>query len=433
MVRRINRSLIRQMKEYVGAFGDLSHNSKTYLYSVVLQTVGAGMILTVFALYMKASGMREASMGYVEGAVALAAAAVALVGPPLVAALGYRTLMLASLGLLVGSRIAQASVPIATPLVALGVLVGLGDGFLRTVNSAFFAEHSRPEERTHLFSIEFVLRQAAVFAGGVVGGVLPALIGGREMAGYQTTMTVGAIVMGIGLLPLARVRERVERVPGFWRVSLRNVRQFSSWSHLLRLSLPQTFLVMAGALTGPFVPLYLRHTLGASVQEIGFIQGFVALVVGAVAFGAPVVRGKLGVGRAVTLFQLLALPFLVAVPYVGGLLGGVALLFARSSLMGAGAPLYSELSMERVPAADKPLVGGGLLFILSVVGFGGNVLGGRLMELSYTAPYLPAAAFYAAGTLLTYVVWVQMPKRKMAAERAAQPTGRLEPVLESGN
>jgi len=93
----------------------------------------------------------------------------------------------------------------------------------------------------------------------------------------------------------------------------------------------------------------------------------------------------------------------------------VSPLFIRSTLMGAGAPLYSELSMEGVTARDKPLVGGGLLFALSITGFFGNVIGGRLMEVSYTAPYIPAAALYAVGTALTWAIWVRLPKRKEAA------------------
>lgn len=431
MVKTVTRPVRRQLGDYISAFRSFSHNVRTYLYSVALQTVGASMIGTVFALYMKAAGMRETSFGYVEGAIALSTAVIALLGPPLVASLGYRALMIGSLGLLVGSRLAQASLPFATPLIALGIVVGLGDGFLRTVNSAYFAEHSQPRERTQLFSIEFILRMFAVFIGGIMGGFLPGLIGGAVVDGYQWTMTAGVGVMALGMLPMLRIDERIHGVRGFWRVSLQAGRQFSAWSHLVRLALPQMPLVMAGAMTGPFVPLYLNHTLGASVRTIGFIQGGVALAVGVAAFVTPVIRRKLGVGRGVTLLQLMALPFLIAVPYVGGLLGGVALLFARSTLMGAGGPLYSELSMEGVSPQDKPLVGGGLLFILSVVGFIGNVVGGRLMEGSYTAPYLPAAVFYAAGSVLTYALWVHLPKRRLAAEAQLEHEHAYEQALEA--
>lgn len=415
MVRKVTLPVYRHFSDYVRAFHDFSHNARSYLLFAFLQTMGASMIGCVFALYMRASGMSTTSFGYVEGAIALATALVALVGPALVASLGYRALMLISLGMLIASRLAQSMLPMATALIALGAVVGLGDGFLRTVNSAFLSEHSTHEERTQLFSMEFLLRMLGVFLGGVTGGLLPSLIGGEPVVGYQWTMMVGAAVMTAGMLPMARIKEKVHGVRGFWRVTLQTGRDFSAWSHLTRLAVPQSFLVFAGAMTAPFVPLYLKDVLGATVQQIGLIQGSGALVVGFAAFATPVIRRRLGVGRGVTLLQVLAIPFLMMVPHIGGLLTGVLLLFVRSTLMGAGAPLYSELSMESVRAQDKPLVGGGLLFVLSIVTFAGNILGGRLMEVSYTAPYVPAALVYAVGTAVTWVVWVYLPKRKEAA------------------
>jgi MFS family permease len=427
MVRKVTLPVYRHFGDYIKAFHAFSHNARTYLIFAFLQTMGASMIGTVFALYMRASGMRESSFGLVEGAIALATAAVALIGPALVASLGYRALMLVALGTLVVSRLAQSMLPMAGALIALGVAVGLGDGFLRTVNSAFLSEHSTHEERTQLFSMEFLLRMLGVFAGGIMGGLLPGFVGGEAVVGYQWTMVLGAVVIGVGMIPMTRIDEKIHGVRGFWRVSLQTGREFAAWSHLARLAVPQSFLVFAGAMTAPFIPLYLKETLGATVQQIGLIQGSGALVVGLAAFATPLIRRRLGVGRGVTLLQVLAIPFLMLVPYVGGLLTGVLLLFTRSTLMGAGAPLYSELSMESVRAQDKPLVGGGLLFVLSVVTFAGNTIGGRLMEISYTAPYLPAALVYALGTAVTWVIWVYMPRRKEA--RATQPA--LQPAHEA--
>lgn len=422
MVLKLTAPVRRHVTEYLAAFEAFSHNARVYLASAFLQSVGGSMVGTVFALYVMSTGMRESTVGYVEGAIGIATAVVALVGPLLVATLGYRALMLGALGLLIASRFAQALMPTATALIGLGLVVGLGDGFLRTVNSAFLAENSGHGERTHLFSSEFLVRMLAIFAGGIIGGFLPSIVGGSGSSGFQWTITAGAVVMGLGMVPMAFVREKVHGVKGFWRVSVESMKGFSAWGHLGRIAAPQSFLVAAGAMTGPFVPLYLRHTLGASVQQIGFIQGFGALVVGIAAFVTPMIARKFGHGAGVTLLQLGALPLLFAVPYVGGLLYGVVLLYVRSTLMGISGPLCNELSMEGVKTQDKPLVGGGLFFTLSIMGFLGNVVGGRLMEVSYTAPYIPAAFLYGFGTMLTYLLWVYVPGRRAAAA--------AEPVLE---
>ncbi|HSK47839.1 MAG TPA: hypothetical protein VLA05_07540, partial [Coriobacteriia bacterium] len=72
MVKRTVAPLRRHLSDYIRGFAGYSHNARTYLISVLLQTLGASIIGTVFGLYMKSAGMRESSFGYVEGAVALA-------------------------------------------------------------------------------------------------------------------------------------------------------------------------------------------------------------------------------------------------------------------------------------------------------------------------------------------------------------------------
>lgn len=409
MVQRITRPVYRHIFDYFAHFREFSHNTRTYLLAIVLQTMGGSMVGTVFVLHLKASGIRESNLGYIEGAIGIGTAIIALLGPPLVASLGYRALMLGALALLAGARFAQGLMPLATVLIGLGFVFGLGDGLLRAINSAFLSENSHKHQRAHVFSVEFLGRMLAVFAGAIAGGFLPLLVGGPVGTGYGWTIFIGSLLMAAGTIPLARVREKIPGVRGFWRVSIEQTKQFDAWGHLLTLVTPQAFLVAAGAMTAPFIPLYLNKTLGASVQQIGLIQGLGALIVGLAAFSTPWITRRFGAARGVTYLQIAALPLIFAVPYVGGLLVGVLMLFVRSTLMGVGGPLYNELAMEGLSAAEKPLVAGGMTFVLSAMGVLGNIAGGQLMEHSYTAPYAPAAVLYAIGTGLTYLMWVRRP------------------------
>jgi MFS family permease len=349
--------------------------------------------------------------------------------------------MVGALGLLIVSRVAQAGMPVTTTLIALGMAVGVGDGFLRTVNSAYLSENSTSDVRSHLFSAEFLVRMLAIFAGGLVGGFLPGIIGGAELAGFQWTITAGASVMAAGMVPMLFLHEEVHGVKNFGRVYVKTAKEFSAWGHLGRLIAPQAFLVAAGGLTAPFIPLYLKHTLGATVSQIGLIQGFGALVVGVAAFATPVLARKFGPSKAAMLLQAAALPLLFTVPLIGSLAFGVVVLMTRSTLMGIGGPLWNECSMNDVRAQDKPFVAGGLFFALSLTGFLGNIAGGKLMEISYTAPYIPAALLWALGTALTWLLWVRKPKTAEVAapvmqqvtewvpdHAGVQPTGELAPI-----
>jgi len=431
MVRMIKRGFVSTFRDFVHAFKSFNGNARAHLASALLQSVGAGMIGTVLALYIKAAHMGEATVGYVEGAFALGVAAIALLGTPLVSTLGYRRIMVGALVLLAASRGAQAFFPMASTLVTLGVAVGLGDGFLRTVNSAFLSENSSHEVRTHLFSAEFLLRMAGVFAGGLIGGFLPGIIGGEELAGFQWTLTAAAVVMGAGLVPMLFIEEKVHGIKGFHRVYLKSAKEFDAWAHLGRLIAPQAFLAAGAGLITPFVPLYLNRTLGASVGQIGFFQGLAALVVGLAAFATPKLARKFGVAGAVLLVQVAALPLLFLVPVIGTLGFGIIVLLTRHTLMSLGGPLWGQCSMEGVQAQDKPFVSGGLLLALSITTFMGNIVGGRLMEISYTAPYLPAALLWGVGTGMTWLLWVRPQQQARSAEEPSVLHGRAEPVAEA--
>lgn len=435
MVRKLGMPVVRHLFEYLRAYKSFSHNVRAYLLSAFVQTVGASMVGTVFALYLKSAGLRESALGGIEGSMQLATAAIALIGAPLVAMLGYRRLMMVALGVLIVSRFAQAFTPTAYGLVVLGAAVGLGDGFLRTINSAYLAEHSTQDKRSAVYSTEFLVRMAAIFIGAIVGGFIPSLVGGEAIEGYRLTITVGAVVMGLGLLLMVPLHEDFHGIPQYWRVSLKEATTFDAWPHLLRVVTPQAFLAAGMGLTAPFVPLYLKETLGASVGQIGIIQGVCSLVVGLAAFGTPVLARRLGVERGITLLQALAIPALLAVPFVGTLLAGVALLVTRSTTTGMSGPLFNEYAMHDVSPRDKPLLAGGTTFVLSVMSFLGNIAGGRLMETSYTAPYVPAAMMWAIGTMLTWTMLVRAPRTHAAteatmAENATEHAGAQQPEME---
>lgn len=421
MVRLIKRGFVTNFRDFVHAFKSFNHNTRAHLISVALQAFGGGMIATVFALYIKSAQLGESTVGYVEGAFSIGTAVIALVGPPLVSALGYRAPMAVALGLLAVSRFAQGAAPLPMMLIALGLAIGLGDGLLRTTNAAYMSEQSTHDVRSHLFSAEFLLRMLAVFAGGLVGGFVPGIIGGDPTAGFQWTISAGSVLMALGIVPMLFMREKIHGIRGFWRVQLKTAREFSAWGHLGRLAAPQAFLAGAAGLTVPFVPLYLNHALGASVAQIGLIQGFSSLVVGLCAFGVPLLSRKLGSHRSIMALQIAALPLLLAVPVIGSLSVGVVALVSRSTLMGVAGPLWGEASMTGVKAADKPYVSGGLLFMLSAMSFVGNIAGGAMMEISYTAPYIPASILWAAGAALTWLLWIRPAK----AARAVEYTGPI--------
>lgn len=430
MVRRLKHSVGGQLRDYRRAFSGFTHNASKYLRSGFLQGVGGGMLATVFGIYIKTAGMSESVVGNIEGAVALTAAIVCLIGPPLVASVGYRTLMVSAIALIVLSRLGQAAFPVAGVVIGLALAFGLGDGFMRAIGSAFMSENSSKDERTHLFSTEFVIRVLAGFLGGLLGGLLPTglmHLGMSELHAYQWTLTTGTLVVASGILPMLHLRDKRDvEDDRFVAATFRDayidaIRHFSSWKHTAKLVGPQLFISLGGGLVIPFIPLYLKHQLGVDIGAIGIIQGLASVVLAMASFGTPVIARKLGLVRGVALCQALSVPFLALVPFAGSIWAAAGLLWSRGAVMNMAGPMYNQFSMEGVPDRDKPVVAGFMFFALNIAWMVGSVAGGRLMTTSYTLPYTIAVFCYLIGAGLTYLTW-RKQDHKVGVPQAALET-----------
>ncbi|KUK49260.1 MAG: Major Facilitator Superfamily [Actinobacteria bacterium 66_15] len=382
-------------------------NARNYLMVAVLQNMGYGVIGTAFAIYLKDRGFSEAVVGDVEGALALAAAAVCLVLPPLVTSLGYRRLMVFA-GLALGlSRLGQAYAPSAIAIVTLGLLYGVGDGAMQTLSISFLSENAERGKRTHLFTADFVARTGAMVAGSLIGGVVPVLLRPTigELDAYRATIVLAALIMMASGVFASHISDPPTagrtRPVAAWIASLKG---FRSWSRVARLLVPEMLLSLGAGLVMPFVALFLKHRLGATVTEVGVIQAVSSVAMAIAALSTPRLARRLGLAGTIVVTELASLPFLLAIPFTQSLPVAASLFWFRGMLMNMSWPIYNQLSMAGLPPSDKPLVAGWMRFGWSVAWLAGSAIGGRLMEQSYTTPYFYTAALYALGAIATFVL-----------------------------
>ncbi|HHJ98437.1 MAG TPA: MFS transporter [Actinobacteria bacterium] len=382
-------------------------NARNYLMVAVLQNMGYGVIGTAFAIYLKDRGFSEAVVGDVEGALALAAAAVCLVLPPLVTSLGYRRLMVFA-GLALGlSRPGQAYAPSAIAIVTLGLLYGVGDGAMQTLSTSFLSENAERGRRTHLFTADFVARTGAMVAGSLIGGVVPVLLRPTigELDAYRATIVLAALIMMASGVFAAHISDPPTtgrtRPVAAWIASLKG---FRSWGRVARLLVPEMLLSLGAGLVMPFVALFLKHRLGATVTEVGVIQAVSSIAMAIAALSTPRLARRLGLAGTIVVTELASLPFLLAIPFTQSLPVAASLFWFRGMLMNMSWPIYNQLSMAGLPPSDKPLVAGWMRFGWSVAWLAGSAIGGRLMEQSYTTPYFYTAALYALGAIATFVL-----------------------------
>lgn len=406
-------------RAYRAAARSFTPDAWRYLSASGLTNVGFGVLGTVFAIYLKDAGMTEAVVGDVEGALALSSAVTCLALPPLVARIGYKRLLVVGALALALSRLGQAFVPAAVAVVALGLLYGIGEGITQMLGVSFLSEAAPARARTHLFTVDYTLRVLAMFVGALLGGFVPELLmsaGVPELPAYRAAIVVGAGFMATSVLPALRIeRVRPADAPLSYRAA---VRGFRSWNRLWRLMVPESTIAFGAALSMPFVALFLKHQLGASVQDVGVIQAVSSLCMAAAAFGSPFLAKRIGLVGTVVVTELASLPFLIAVPLATSLPVAAVLLWIRGTLMNMSWPVYNQLATEGVPPADRPLVVGWVRFGWSIAWLGGSVIGGRLMQHSYLLPWYLTAGLYAIGATATFLLLRKVPTD---AEQAATP------------
>jgi MFS family permease len=296
--------------------------------------------------------------------------------------------------------------PFTAAVLAFGLLSGVGDGVMRAATSAFISENSAEAERTHLFAVDLVVRLAAAFAGSLLGGLLAAALGiwMKEPDALRVTVAISAVVMAASVVPALRIREDLHPARHAFAAYRRTVTAFASWPHLLRLAVPQAVIAVGAGLIMPFLSLFLKHRLGASIGAIGVVQGGAQIGMGLAAIAAPWLGRRFGLIRGTVITEVLSLPLLALLPSIGSLPAAAVVLWVRAALMNMSWPLLNQYSMEGVPPKEKPLVAGGLAFSWAVGWLAGSMVGGRMMELSYTTPYYWTVGFYAAGAALTYIL-----------------------------
>lgn len=406
MIARSRLALRAVISEYATAIRAFTRNARLFLTALGIQSFGIGVLVTVFAIYVKSAGLSEAVVGDVEGSLALASAAVCLIAPPLIAVFGYRRLLVIAAVLYGVARLGQAGAPEVAVLLAFGAMYGTGDGLMQAAPVAFLAENSTPFERSHLYTADLFVRVLCAMVGGLVGGLLPTLLTGwlTEVDAYRITVAVAGVLLLSSALPLLMMREKLAHPRHAFAHYLETVRGFRSWGHIGRLMVPQVLVSLGAGLVIPFLSLYLKHQLGASIGQVGLIQGISQLSMGVAALAAPLLGRRLGFVKATALTEAASIPFLAVIPFLTSLPVAAVVFWLRSAFMNMSWPTWNQYVMEHVPGRERGIVAGSLSFCFSAGWLVGSASAGRLMTYSYTVPYAIATALYAAGALATWLM-----------------------------
>lgn len=344
-------------KERVSSF---SRNVKLFMLANMLIQTGMGVFMVMYNLYIKELGMPEAINGKVISMTAMASAIMLIPAGFLSDKFGRKWMIVG--GAFFGAlTLYYRSMAVAeSPMIYAAFFTGLFMAFVQVAGVPFLAENSTANERVHLFSLHFALMTIANVIGSLFGGILAdtlQVVFLLEAAdSIRWALLIGAVIFTLGLCPLfklqnkpptqVQVKEIVEiSVPTMDNGLKRNL------IFIFHFSFASLLIGFGSGLVVPYLNLYFANRFDASNAFIGLILSLGSAMTAIAMLIGPVLVKRVGKVKALILFQVLSIPFLLLTAYTTSLVLASLGFLIRQALMNAGNPIQSAVAMEVV--ADK--------------------------------------------------------------------------------
>ena len=411
--------------EYLETTARFSANARRFLFATFLAWIGLSVSQVVFNLYLVSGGYAEDFVGAVSSMQGVGMACCALPAGWAADRFGRRILLLAgSFTIALALFLRALSLEPAT-LYAATFLLGAGQAMITIVASPFMSENSREYERTHLFSMQFVVVLLGGIVGNLLGGELPGVLETRALASsplvaFRGTLIVGAALSLTALLPLLNVRERRRGT----RAGHEPVRGRDHKGLLGRLALNFALLGIGAGLIMPFFNLYFARRYHASTSQIGVWFSVSQVITLAATLLGPLIAKRIGKLRAITALQLLSLPFLVTLGFETTLMVSVLAFWGRSAFMQMSSPLINSYAMDALPPSLRARAHG-LNNMLWYLGWAASSLlaGQVIARLGWAYPYYLTALFYGVATLTFWLNFRAKGPDEAKPVTAASPAG----------
>lgn len=348
-----------EWKRQVTAF---NRNVKLFMLGNVLVQIGMGVFMVMYNLYIRELGMPETVNGKVISMTALALAIILVPAGFVSDRLGRKWLIFGGTLLTAGTLFYRSIAVMETPIVVAALLTGLFMAFVQVSGIPFLAENSTPGERVHLFSINFAIVTVANVVGSLSGGMIADLLETAlalsTVEAIRSSLLIGASIFTIGLFPFFRLQEKPTEPVKTKRIEGVSTGEDSLKRNLLvifHFSFASLLIGFGSGLVVPYLNLYFANRFGASNSYIGFVLSLGSAMTAVAVMIGPALSRRVGKVKALILFQLLSIPFLLLTAYSTSLWLASLGFLLRQALMNAGGPLQSAVAMEVVSDKYKGL------------------------------------------------------------------------------
>ncbi|WJH29844.1 MFS transporter [Paenibacillus sp. CC-CFT742] len=349
-----------------------SRNIQLFFLASILYQIGNGMFSVLYNLYIQGLGYNDTMNGQI---VSIQSLATAIMFVPI--GLGgdrfsrKRLLIAGALfsGIFLIGRSFDYS---ASGLIWFAVFSGLFAGVFQVLAIPFLAENVKKSQRLKMFSYYSSLVLASQVLGSLGGGVFADLLhtlGIAKVTGLQTVLFIGGAATLAAFIPMLFVSDdktpaqtvTTGAVPAVVASEDKNLPATEqpgklpdkkNDSRLIgQFVITQLLIGFGSGLVVPYLNLYFTNRFSVSLSamslliSLGQIMTIVSMLIG------PTLAAKVGSVRAVVIFQVFSLPFLLLTGFTNVLfIASVSFLF-RQALMNAANPIQSAILVDRV--SDK--------------------------------------------------------------------------------
>lgn len=350
-----------------------SRNIQLFFLASILYQIGNGMFSVLYNLYIQGLGYNDTMNGQIVSIQSLATA-IMFVPIGLCGDLFSRKRLLITGALFSGIFLIGRSFDYsATGLIWFAVFSGLFAGVFQVLAIPYLAENVKKSQRLKMFSYYSSLVLASQVLGSLGGGVFADLLhtaGLAKVTGLQTVLFVGGAATLAAFIPLLFVTEGkaapqtsipvqpVLQPNAELKESSKNTPSTDDSitkkkdSRLIgQFIVTQLLIGLGSGLVVPYLNLYFTNRFSVSLSgmslliALGQIMTIVSMLIG------PTLAAKVGSVRAVVIFQVMSLPFLLLTGFTNLLfIASLSFLF-RQALMNAANPIHSAILVDRI--SDK--------------------------------------------------------------------------------
>ena len=443
--------LLRYLRSLTG----FERDARLFLLVTLASSAAVSLWWIDFNLYLGSLGIDPALIGIIAMAGSAASLLVAFPASMLSDRVGRRAILLGGAALMTLAFVGLLALTAVPALMLMSAAFSAGNGSMQVVSQPFLAEHSRPEDRSELFAVQFAIGSGTNAVAALAGGFLAqqvASVAGFDPQGPEAYRVLIALMGCLGVLTVLLVtRLRDDRsagpaiharlVPGVRtarsvpavqatrstlptdqptrRASLatavRRGFHVSDPVDFARLLLPGFLIALGAGQVIPFLNVFVEGKFHLELASLNALFALTSLGTLVATLIQPALARRWGKIASVVIVQGMSIPFIVVLGF-SPIFWTVAVAMAiRNSLMNAGNPIFGAFAMERVRPEERAVFSAASSLLWSL----GWVIAAPWYSLlqatlgftgGYTVNFLTIIALYTVGTML-YWVWFGAAER----------------------